>query len=295
MHENILVIGGHGAGDCILSLQCAHYVPHSNFEIFLSARDEVFRAIQHCFSSVYYLKQIDEKYGENNNILNKPEWMEELGRGYDEVYYVIPDLLFRNPYAFDFKKYRVHPQVVKQTRLLVAEAAQESIVYLGLMTTTPGYLYQDLPKLVVEVAKALPNHTIYLPWIEKWANENTNLPQLPASLPGNVFVDTNPEFTDSLEWLRKSCYFVGTCNGPSHIAYQYGIPRLILDPQFNRLPWIARWKEDYSECIPIQYQVNQVVEVIKTNIETPQTCLIPRMHVLTHSPCNWAGSLFFKF
>jgi hypothetical protein len=292
---SVLIIGGHGLGDCILSLQCANYIPHSDFEILISARDEVFRPLKHLFANMFYLQQIDEKYGEDNNILSKPEWMQELSRGYDEVYYIIPDLLFRNPYAFDCQRYRVHPQVVKQTRLLTGEATHEKVVYLGLMTTTPGYLYPDLPKLVVEVAKALPNHTIYLPWIGQWANQQTNLPELPTNLPENLMVDANPDFTDSLEWLRKASYFVGTCNGPSHVAYQYGIPRLVLDPQFNRLPWMARWKEDYSECIPINSPVNQIVELIKTNVEIPQTCLIPRIQVLTNSPCNWPGALFFKY
>lgn len=295
LDEKILLIGAHGAGDCLLSLQCANYIPHTNFAIYLSCRPEVFAPIEHAFKDEYLIQRIDESYGENNNILQNTLLLSNLQRQFDFVYYIIPDLLFRNPLAFPWRKYNVHPQVIKNTRLLTHKASLAPFVYLGLCSTTPGYTYEYIEALAIKLAETLPHLTIYLPWVSNWAGQNIPQPNFSRSIPDNLEITIDKPFTENLDLLKQCSYFIGTDNGVSHFAFHYGIPRLILDPQFNRLPWIARWKEDYSESIPISTPPDQVVKLVEANVNVPQTCLVPRMHILSQLGVDWAKTFLFKY
>jgi hypothetical protein len=209
---------------------------------------------------------------------------------------VIPDLLFGNPHAFDYQRYNTHPQIIKSKRLLTHRGAPTNQIYLGLTSSTEGYVYQDVTGLAVGLAEALPDYHILLPSISQWAGKEV-APFKVENPPANLTIIQDGSFESAIENLRHSCYFVGTDNGPSHLAYHYGIPRLILDPQFIRLPWVARWKEDITECVPIEIPPKMAIQTVVTNLAIPQTCLIPRGAVAKECMLNpdWSSKLLLKY
>lgn len=292
-----IILGGHGLGDCILSLQCASFLKKRPISL-ISARDEVFIPLEYAFKNKFKLHQIDEYYSQDNNILKNISLIEDIRSKYPnagkDFYYVIPDLLFRNDFAFDYEKYNVHPQIIKSTRLLAQENKPQKIIYFGILTTTQGYDYPEAQRLIELVAKNFKDYIIYCPSLEWWGGDKVKSAISGVTLPDNVHVDINPEFTDSIDWLKKSCYFIGTCNGPSHLAFHYGIPRLILDPQYERPAWISRWKEDYLESVSIGTPAELAAKIIELNINIPQTCLVPRKQVADNFIQDWPQLLLFK-
>jgi hypothetical protein len=305
----LLNIGGHGLGDCILSLQISYFLSKLNIEHqnLTSTRNEIFNPLKYLFEDKFKLNQIDEKITENNLIINSIEAQEELKKKYNgtEIIYNVPDLLFRNPLAFDFQKYNLSPQIIKKHRLLLDPSfrqKKENIIYCGLATSTENYVYYDIPELIQKLAKALPNYKIYFPLLTKWDKPIDNLGNFNINFPQNVIIDKDPKFESSLEILKQSVYGIFTCNGPSHIAYHLGIPRLILDPQFGKLPWVARWKEDYEECIPINTSINEILTIVVNNILIPQTQMFDRKFISflergSANPSNldWSQILYFKY
>ena len=134
--------------------------------------------------------------------------------------------------------------------------------------------------------------------VKKWNKEINNLGNFDISLPSNVLIHHDPKFEESLHFLKRSCYGIFTCNGPSHLAYQLGIPRLVLDPQYDKAPWISRWKEDYEECIPISTPQNEISELVFHNIRSPETTLIDRKRILSllkNEFRDWKSILYLKF
>lgn len=305
MKHRVLIIGGHGMGDCMLAFQCAQALaikrPSFEIKVGLSTRPEIYSAICSLISNSNNLPiKLDENLSSNHKI--EDNWEKETitiqndHGAFDKIYYVIPDLLFRNPHSFDYLKYGIHPQIIKQQRVLLQESSPEQKrVYCGLQTTTPGYLYAYIPSLIEHLSKALPDYEIYFPNITKWNNDKAF--ELVGKFNSNVFIDNNPTLEQSLTKLRFSQYFIGTCNGPSHIAYHLGIPRTILDPQYDRPAWVARWKEDYLECINITLPPYYITRIVSDNIQHVESTLMPRnMSLINNSQVRpWKETLFFKY
>ena len=301
--DSILInIGGHGLGDCTLALQISYLLKYKciKHKTLISTRDEVYRPLFHIFSEELDFDHIDEKYSHENALLNSKEYYNEIAKTYnsDNITYNVPDLLFRNPLSFKYEEYGLNPQLIKKTRILAHHFPyKDKIIYCGLTTTTKGYTYENIPILLRSLAEHLPDYTIYFPKVKRWDKE-INYDNFNISFPKNVYIDEDPVFEKSLDWLTKSQYGIFTCNGPSHIAYQIGIPRLILDPQFNRIPWMSRWKEDYEECIPINTNYSDVVKLVDANIKYPQTTLIDRKYLLNliqNNQTTWKDIFFFKY
>jgi len=301
--SKLINIGGHGLGDCILSLQISYLlkqknIPHINL---ISTRQSVFEPLYSIFHNEFDLYKIDEKYSHNNAIISDESLRKELEDQYssNNITYNVPDLLYRNPLALDYKKYDLNISLIKKTRSLVKHFPnKQKMIYCGLCSTTEGYVYYNIPILLKQLAEFLPDYTIYFPLVKAWDKPIDNLGNFDVNFPPNVLIDNNPSFCGSLEYLKKSCYGIFTCNGPSHIAYQMGIPRLILDPQFNKIPWMSRWKEDYQECIDINTQYTDVVNLVTANIKNPETTLIDRKKVLElikNGYNNWKDIFFFKY
>jgi hypothetical protein len=297
----LLNIGGHGLGDCFLALQISYLlkernIPHVNC---ISTREQVFDPLKHITNGVFELNHISEDISSDNKIVLNQELQNQLKTKFNcsEITYNVPDLLFKHPLALNYDKYLLNPQLIKKQRVLVSSVKEkENIIYCGLATSTNGYLYPFLKELLIELAEALPSYTIYFPNIKKWDRE-VNMGSF-SNLPRNVFIDEDPKFKNSLDILKKSKYGIFSCNGPSHVAYHLGIPRLILDPQFNKLPWITRWKEDYEECIPLNLDFKLIKEIVCANINTPQTLLFDRKilaNLLINNHNNWSNLLYFKF
>ena len=300
--DKLVNIGGHGLGDCLLSLQISHLLEERKIEHInlISTRNEVFEPLNYIFGNKFKLIQSEEKYAHENAIIDNIDFQREIEKKYHStnLTYNVPDLLFRNPLGLNYKKYGLEPSIIKQTRVYTDNPVQkEDIIYCGLCSTTEGYVYEHIPLLLIRLAEFLPSYTIYFPMVNKWDKEINNLGNFDISFPSNVFIDKNPSFIDSLKWLQRSCYGVFTCNGPSHIAYQLGIPRTVLDPQFNKIPWMARWKEDYNDCIPINIDINSIAQLISANINYPQTKMIDSkiiLELIQKNQDNWKDIFYFK-
>lgn len=299
MNETLLNIGGHGLGDCLLSLQISQILTfrkilHKNL---ISTRDEVFNPLKHLFKDIIDLEKIDESIANNNLLLKDDKILNQLSIDWksNNITYNVPDLLFNNRLSFNFKKYQISPQILKKNRLLTNNYLnKKNIIYCGFSTTTPGYLYSNISNLLEELSKKFPEYIIYFPYVKLWDKEIKYDFDFSKKFSNNVIIDYNPKFEDSINILCESSYFIGTDNGPSHIAYHLGIPRLILDPQYNRLPWIVRWKEDYSESIPINTQFSDIVDIVYTNIYNIETLFMPRLFILLNLGINWKKELFIK-
>jgi hypothetical protein len=293
---NIAMIGCGGIGDCLLSYQCGYHAETLGHEIwyFHPVRNEVFRVLNHIFPNC---KQIDESYDEGNNfekdVRVRAKFMKEY-QNFDVYYWVVPDLLFNNDYTFPYWQFDIHPQTIKQTRVLTHKWKKDiynPIIYCALATSTPNYDYPYLRQLLIDLAGSLSSHTIYFPNITKWGDKELSFGDL-TNLPSNVWIDDNPDFLDSLKVLKRSEYCISTCNGVSHLSYHLGIPRLILDPQFGKPAWISRWKEQENECIDRLTDPGTVARIVRTNIEMPQTTLIDRKYLLYDQ--DWERVLMLK-
>lgn len=298
----LLNLGGHGLGDCILSLQISSLLTAQNIEHVncISTRDQVFEPLNYIFGKKFNLHQVDENITENNNIVLNQNLQEKLKKDFscNEISYNVPDLLFHHPLALDFNKYNLNPQLIKKHRILIDNQFQkENIIYCGLATSTDGYLYKDIQKLLIDLANCLPDYQIYFPNIKSWDKE-INMGNFNIQFPKNVYIDEDPKFENSLNYLLKSKYGIFTCNGPSHIAYQLGIPRLILDPQYHKLPWMIRWKEDYEECIDINEKYSDISGLVLENIKHPETLMVDRkivLQLLKKQNTFWKYILYHKF
>jgi len=301
--DNTLInIGGHGFGDCILSLQISYLLKDRNIihKNLISTRDEVYKPLSYIFKNEFNLEQIDQRYANDNLLLKDLQILSELKNKYGEkITYNVPDLLFKHPLAFKYEEYGLNPQLIKKTRTLVKHfTKKEQIIYCGLCSTTDGYVYKDIPGLIKMIGEYLQDYTIYFPLIKNWDKEINNLGDFSINFPPNVFIHENPSFQESLDYLTKSCYGLFTCNGPSHVAYQLGIPRLVLDPQYGKIPWIIRWKEDFEECLPISLDKESITKVIYNNIRMPQTTMLDRkiiLDLINKGYNNWNEILYFKF
>jgi len=301
--SQLINIGGHGLGDCILSLQISHLLRQKQIKhtTLISTRDQIYKPLYHIFSNELELNQIDQKYANDNALLHNQDYIKEIAsiHNSDNITYNVPDLLFRNPLAFKYNDYGLNPQLIKKTRILShLFNTKENIIYCGLSTTTKGYMYHNIPLLLRSLAEHIPNYTIYFPKIKTWDKELDYTGNFSVELPSNVWIDDNPQFEKSLDVLTKSKYGIFTCNGPSHIAYQIGIPRLVLDPQFNKIPWIARWKEDYDECIDINTEYNDITGLVVNNINHPETLLVDRkilLNLLKNGYNSWKDIFYLKY
>lgn len=298
------IIGNGGIGDIILSYQCGSVLESSgkfkDIFYFHPVRSEIYRVVKRLFNKKSL--EINPKYGK---LEFDAEIKEEFFKQFfikpedSQVYFVEPDLLFRNPLAFDYKSYNTTPERIRQIRLLESRWKPEKIIYVGLVTSTDGYLYHNIPDLIVSLAEKLPDHIIYFPLVDKWDNKQLNLGDFNKQFPKNVLIHNNPDFLESIKWMERSCYGIYTDNGSSHLAYQLGQPRLLLDPRFpvSKLtsPWVARWRTTTEESIPIQIEPDDASEIVKTHLTVPQTRLIPAMNVLMNLGANWSNDLIFKF
>ncbi len=301
----VLAVSG-GIGDQIEGLKCASYIPDykNRVKIYSCSRNEVFGPLYYLFGQKFQLEQVPEKFAEGYQILHNTSLVNDLKGSAAEFYFVTPDLLYRGPYAFDYKKYNVSLPTIKSTRLLLKKYTPKNEIYLGLMTTTPGYLYDEIVNLAIRLAVNLPDCIIHLPIITNWASQDILIPGLPIlSKPENLIVYYNPDFIEQLEIQNKCCYGIYTCNGVSHIAYHLGQIRIILDPQFEKNLWISRWKENPNECINIKTSVTDVLKLAITNLRIPQTTLLPHKNVLEiikrdailRVETRWDWELGFKF
>jgi hypothetical protein len=306
-NKKTLILVAGGIGDCILGFQCAHFVKQAKkaVDVVVCSRKEVFIPLEYLFWQDFNVKHHPEhsKWGDDNWILKNQKEIcayEDEHPEYDEIYYVVPDLLYRNEGAFNFKKYNTHPQIIKSTRLLTNRRSlskDNQYIYCALTSSTPGYSYHDTPKLLSELGERLTSKTIYFPKVNSWAGTNITYGNL-DKLPSNVHIDNDPDIIDSIQIMQQSEYVICLDNGLSHIAWHLGIPRLLLDSRYgftrNCNPWTVRWKEDLLESIVLQCPPEQIADLVELNLRIPQTTLLPRQFVLNNLKMDWKSELLLK-
>lgn len=309
--KKILCISAGGSGDIILGCQVTHHIQKKvgpgNVELLCLARNETFKPIELLFGDQMIIKQheLKERWGENYQLITNPDLLKQIKKDYSEVYIVIPDLLFRaREYSFDFNKYNCSPQTVIQTRLLTHKSKLEKIVYCAFAnTTTKGYNYTETKKLVELLAYLLPDYKFYVPVLSKWNNEeiigadkNVEL----NNLSGNVLIDFDPTWERAISFMSCSKFIIALDSAPFHLAYQFGIERVCLDPHFgylnNQHIWGARWRNTgMNDSIAINSPPEMIAQLVVTNIMIPQTTLLPKWFVYNNLEKDWVSYLGFKF
>ncbi len=298
---SVTIVTAHGLGDAILGLSAAKCVSKVNpdVRVLVSTRKEVFDPLFYAFRPFlkFPIEHIPEELMSDCQLIKDINLLAPYASLKDEIAIVWPDALFRNPYALDWQKYHIHPQVIKTMRLLKRKWHPQKRIYAGLVSSTDGYVYKDIPKLLNAIAEVLPEYEVHFPFLETWASKKLSLGDFSQPFRNNVIIHHNPEFKEQIDLLSTCCYSVVADNGISHIAYHLGQPRLLLDSRLDQhgLPWTARWKEDISESISIQTPATLVAMIVETNIAVPQTCLIPREAVMANLLTDWAKKLFFKY
>ncbi len=306
MKELVTTIGGNGAGDCLESLVCASYIKKAGKDVitYLCTREEIIKPLRFLFEDQFSLELLPESYGDkfttNPNFVT--EFKKEKFLASDgEFYLSYPDLLFHHPLAFNYKKYNVSLRTLRTTRLLTHKwkPGNKKKIYVGLCSSTDGYLYNNIPALLRKLGKELPDYELIFPNLKSWAKRELTYGDL-SNMPQNVTIHENPDFCDSLKIMTECCLGIYTCNGSSHIAFSLGQPRLLLDPQYERIMWQSRWKEDTGECIDINTSIGDIVSIVKTNLTVPETTLLSRQKVLdilikNNYNVNWVKDLLIKY
>lgn len=296
--SRVQILSGHGAGDSLLGFQAAYYAQllDEDVTVGLFCRNEVFNILNYVFSDRFNIKQLPESLISDYQIEKDPSLWSSITKGYDENYFILPDLLNRNPHCFNFSKYNTSPSLVSKTSLLHHKWKPEKAIFINLISTTDGYRYSETNSLANFIAKRIPDYKIYVIDKVKWANKMEFYNVKAES--SNIIVLENPDYKTSIDIMTRCEWGIYTDNGFSHLAYQLGQNRILLDPQWNRLPWIARWREDYTESIPINTSVIDISKLISNLIKNPPTQLLPRKMVLDKlllGDVNWGQELIYKF
>ena len=63
----------------------------------------------------------------------------------------------------------------------------------------------------------------------------------------------------------------------------------------NAIPWQVRWRNTMEDSISIDNFPNDIVRLVKTNLDIPQTTILSRNFVLNNLNNNWASELLFKW
>lgn len=294
MSDIVSLVGAlDGIGGLLQTFSCAEFIKRANKypRITIAARKEVFEPLSYLYGDIHKCIEFQD-----DSFLKDEKIIEELRNNCSEFYVNWPDALFRNPYAFDYRKYNTTPSLIKSTRTLLNKWKPEKIIYFALATSTEGYLYNNIGALIRKTAQNHPDYLLYFPKVNVWAGKQLDFGDL-SNMPQNVFIHENPEFIESINWMFKSDFAITTCNGPASIFYHLGCPRLLLDPQYNNPPFVARWKQDNNECISINNSITDVANLMKTLIEIPETQLLPRQLTLNmlYSNCDFSKSLIFKY
>jgi hypothetical protein len=264
MRKVLILGGGDGIGGLILAFQCAEFVKnHRGFDVTvgISAEQEQFYVLDWLFRDKFNIQYYPVLVSSGHQLLRDPSLLESIRKGFYEFYYVCPDLTFKNPYSFDYRRYRTNPKAIITTRLLTHKYKPngKNIIYLALNSTTPGYTYQNIGELAVQLAKNIPNYEIYLPVLTNW-NGKPIPPVIFSEKPNNLVIEYDQDVEHSLNKLKTAHYCICADNGFSHISYHLGQSRMLLDPHLfqnpNPLPWIVRWREDITDSICISTYIN---------------------------------------
>lgn len=302
MSDIVIAISAHGLGDCLCGITCASYVYKKNkySHIYLSTRDEIAQPLEYLFKDQHKFSRLPEHW--LSEALNNDKMFENLkSHPEQEIFFEIPDVLFRHNRSFKYKDYNTNPQMIRGTKLLTHKYNPDygaKIVYVNLSSSTPGYVYSDVGSLLRSLGKNLPDYNFFVPIITKWNNIDIKYDDL-DNMPPNINIQLNPNFIDCIDVMYKSIFAIVTDGGPMHLFHHIGTPKLVLDPQYGKTPWVARWKTAFTtDCIDIGCSIKDITNVTKTLLEIPETQLLPRLTVLNMTwgkSKNFSEKMIFKY
>lgn len=307
--KKVLCIGAGGLGDSLTSLQCAFFAQQihgkDEVDVIQCVRDEIFKPLKYLFEDQFIIFQHPQKeeIAKDYALIKNPDLISEYRDLYEEIYFDLPDLVFRHPLSFNCDKYKITPRIIREKRLLLHKWNPTKRIFMGLCSSTDGYHYGDINGLMKRIALNIRDRQIYFPKISVWGGRD-DLDQyygILEDLGPNVYIHDNPDFCEALECLCASEYGIYTDCGTHHIAYHLGQPRIVFDPQWEKAPWMARWRPSMDEYIPINISVEKVVDLAMANIYEPETRLLPHLKILkilqknSGGFTNWRNELIYKF
>ena len=79
-----------------------------------------------------------------------------------------------------------------------------------------------------------------------------------------------------------------------HICHDLGMPYLVLDPQYNRPAFEARWRPygDYHS-IPINSLTDDIVKLARIQLDIPETQML-NANKIFRCESDWSKELIFK-
>lgn len=303
MSKILIMGGGDGFGGLTLAFQCAYFASLGGYDqvtVGLSCSDTAFDVLHYLFSDNYTIQKYPIEDSLNHAILYDEGRRAVVTAGYDEFYYVCPDLLFRNPYAFLAKEFGTNFATLKSTRLLTHKAYRQNIIYCALNSSTEGYSYSKTKELLRGLGETFPDYQIKVPALDNWAGIKLNVDQFAGPFPSNVTISKNPDIVESFYELVNSEFCVCLDNGASHVSYHLGHNRVLLDPRHNwkreTLPWRIRWRQTDHDSVPISTAPSEIISLIKLNKDIPQTELIPKPILINNlHGVDWAREMIWKF
>ncbi len=282
-----------------------------NYTVFCACRDEVWAPIDHLFKT-YNPIRIDPALAENEIIFKYLKSgghkdIDHIKNCYDEVYVVYSDEMFSSFYAFRLEKYNVSLQSFREMRLLKNEWKPQKKIAINLISSTKEYQVENSEEIARQIALNNKDYEVLFFHMDSWAEHELNYfdEQDWKNLPSNVTIKSNINFIESLELIKECCYGVSVDNGVNHYFQSLGMPRLLLDARINQPPFVVRWRYSLNDSIDQKVSPSIIGRIVKENLETPQTQLLPRSYVeqmiricddpsWTMNEINWKNILILK-
>lgn len=290
---NAAFIGSGGIGDVLQTLIAATLfrnryagygmgsLDRGGVQIYINSHKEIYDFVKKCTDfEVFQCPERGVAFPDTENSLNLPQdFLDNLFKKYDKVYAVTPDFLFQAPFSFpwfhyckSYKRFLQIPVQLQTDYKFKHEAINPNTknVFLNMTSVTmeKNYSFPALQKLVDFFAKS--NYNVIIARISNW--KGTPIPFL---LQGKFYDLVDRPIDEVVNILNKCDYFCGIDSGFSHIAYHLGLPRLILQYQFNQPFHIARYQNDTTDCIPLNSTPETIFNRIMLNLRDPITEAIP--------------------
>lgn len=298
--SKVRILSGDGIGGQLQAFSCAEIVQNQGHEVHIGilGRNEIFNFLKEIFKDKFKnIVQVSEAFVEDYKLEKDEALWFNLSKGFDETYFICPDTLFRNLHRFNYRKYNVNLSDIKEHKLLQNKhIPQENLCYLSLLSTTPGYTYENASDLINFLCLQNPKWKFYIPINFFWNGSKLylNIKQKHH----NLIVDENPNLLNSWEYMTKASFAICTDGGPMHLFNHLGVEKLVLDPQFNNFPWIARWRKNMDDSIPILTSAIDIARLSKNLLDNELVRLLPRKLVLDrllHGDIDFSRELLYKF
>jgi hypothetical protein len=298
--SKIRILIGDGIGGQLQGFSCADIVQSQGHEVHIGifARNEIFNFLKEIFKDKFKnIVQLPESFIEDYQIEKNPDLWTKLNEGFDEAYLIIPDLLYRNPHKFNYKRFNINLSQIKNHKLLTDRYnPQQNLCILNLLSVTNGYTYNYISDLINFLCLQNPKWKFIFPNNIIWNNIKIHI-DIKNKYP-NLIIEENPTLLKWFEWMTKANFSISTDCGMMHVANHLNIEQLILDPQFNRLAFYARWRTSGDDSIPISTSAIDVAKLTKNLLDNELTRLLPKkllLDRLLQGDIRWEQELIYKF